>query len=65
VLFSSAPRGSNDEGFSDDRCACFFDPDTWCDYVTSAGFVELDHYDRLPGLPRASQPWLATVWRKT
>jgi hypothetical protein len=34
------------------------------DYVTAAGFVELDHYYRPPGLPRARQPWLATVWRK-
>ena len=65
VLFSSNPRGNNEEGFSDDRYACFFDLDTWCDYVTSAGFVELDHYYRPPGLPRDSQPWLATLWRKT
>jgi SAM-dependent methyltransferase len=39
ILFSSNPRGNNEEGFSDDRYACFFDLDTWCDYVTSAGFV--------------------------
>ncbi len=64
VLFSSNPRGNNEEGLSDDRYACFFDLDTWRDYVTSAGFVELDHYYRPPGLPRDRQPWLATVWRK-
>ena len=64
VLFSSNPRGNNEEGFSDDRYACFFDLATWRDYVTSAGFVELDHYYRPPGLPRDRQPWLATVWRK-
>jgi SAM-dependent methyltransferase len=64
VLFSSNPRGSNEEGWSDGRYACFFDLDTWRDYVTAAGFVELDHYYRPPGLPRARQPWLATVWRK-
>jgi SAM-dependent methyltransferase len=64
VLFSSNPRGTNEEGLSDDRYACFFDLDTWRDYVTSAGFVELDHYYRPPGLPRDRQPWLATVWRK-
>jgi hypothetical protein len=34
------------------------------DYVTAAGFVELDNYYRPPGSPRARQPWLATVWRK-
>jgi|SRR5438105_155448 len=46
------------------RYACFFDLDTWRDYVTAAGFVELDHYYRPPGLPRERQPWLASVWRK-
>lgn len=64
ILFSSNPRGNNEEGFSDGRYACFFDLDTWRDYVTSAGFVELDHYYRPPGLPLDRQPWLATVWRK-
>ena len=64
VLFSSNPRGSNEEGWSDGRYACFFDLDTWRDYVTAAGFVELDHYYRPPGLPRERQPWLASVWRK-
>ena len=28
--------------------------------MTAAGFVELEHYYRPPGLPRAQQPWLAT-----
>ncbi len=64
VLFSSNPRGNNEEGLSDGRYACFFDLDTWRDYVTAAGFDELDHYYRPPGLPRGRQPWLATVWRK-
>ena len=64
VLFSSNPRGDNEEGFSDGRYACFFDLDTWRDYAISAGFVELHHYYRPPGLPRERQPWLATVWRK-
>jgi SAM-dependent methyltransferase len=64
VLFSSNPRGNNEEGFSDGRYACFFDRDTWRDYVTAAGFDELDHYYRPLGLPRERQPWLATVWRK-
>src|SRR4029077_17125419 len=35
VLFSSNPRGNNEEGFSDGRYACFFDLDTWRDYMTS------------------------------
>ena len=49
---------------SDGRYACFFDLNTWRDYVTAAGFAELDYYYRPPGLPRERQPWLATVWRK-
>jgi SAM-dependent methyltransferase len=64
VLFSSNPRGNNEEGLSDDRYACFFDLDTWRDYVVSAGCLEVGHYYRPPGLPRHKQPWLATVWRK-
>ena len=64
VLFSSNPRGNNEEGFSGDRYSCFFDLDTWRDYVTAAGFIEVKHYYRPPGRPRHQQPWLATVWRK-
>ncbi len=64
VQFTSNPRGNNEEGFSDGRYACFFDLDTWRDYMISAGFAGLDHYYRPPGLPRERQPWLATVWRK-
>jgi SAM-dependent methyltransferase len=29
VLFSSNPRGNNEEGLSGDRYGCFFDLDTW------------------------------------
>jgi SAM-dependent methyltransferase len=64
VLFCSNPRGNNDEGFSNGRYSCFFDLETWRDYVTAAGFAELHHYFRPAGLPRDRQPWLATVWRK-
>ena len=64
VLFCSNPRGNNQEGFSGGRYSCFFDLDTWRDYVTAAGFFELQHYYRPPGLPCRKQPWLATVWRK-
>ena len=41
------------------------DLETWRAYVTAAGFRELHHYYRPPGRPRAEQPWLATVWRKS
>jgi hypothetical protein len=60
----SNPRGSNEDGLSDDHYACFFNIDTWRDYFTSAGFLEVGHYYCPPGLPRHRQPWLATVWRK-
>ena len=60
VLFCSNPRGNNEEGLSGDRYSCFFDLDTWRDYITSAGFVEVGHYYRPPGLPRHKQPWLAS-----
>jgi SAM-dependent methyltransferase len=63
VLFCSNPRGNNEEGFSGDRYSCFFDFDTWSNYVSAAGFIELRHYYRPAGLPRHRQPWLATVWR--
>ena len=64
VLFSSNPRGNNEEGMSGGRYSCFFDLDTWRRYLGAAGFEEIHHYYRPPGLPRARQPWLATVWRK-
>ena len=65
VLFSSNPRGSNQEGWSDERYGAYWDLDTWRRYVSAAGFVELEHYYRPPGVPREQQPWLATVWRRS
>jgi SAM-dependent methyltransferase len=64
VLFCSNPHGNNEEGLNGDRYCCFFDLDTWRNFVSAAGFVELRHYYRPPGLPRHRQPWLATVWRR-
>lgn len=64
VLFCSNPIGNNEEGLSGDRYSCYFDLDTWRQYVGAAGFAEVRHYYRPPGLPRHKQPWLATVWRK-
>ena len=65
VLFCSNPRGRNEEGWAGGRFGCFHDLETWRAYVSAAGFRELRHYYRPPGRPRAQQPWLATVWRKT
>lgn len=64
VLFSSNPRGNNQEGLAEGRYGCFHDLATWRGYVSAAGFAELNHYYRPPGRPRERQPWLATVWRR-
>ncbi len=64
VLFSSNPRGRNEEGWSGGRYGAYHDLDTWRCHVSAAGFVELDHYYRPAGLPREKQPWLASVWRR-
>ncbi len=64
VLFSSNPHGPNREGWSGDRYCCYLDLDTYREFLTAAGFVELEHYYRPTGRPRAEQPWLASVWRR-
>lgn len=63
VLFSSNPRGDNQEGWQGDRYGAYHDLEAWCRQMTQAGFTELEHYYRPEGLPRDQQPWLATVWR--
>lgn len=65
VLFSSNPHGHNEEGWNRGRYGVYHEVDTWRAFVAAAGFVELTHYYRPPGLPREQQPWLATLWRKT
>lgn len=64
VLFSSNPRGANEEGWSRGRYGVHHDLEAWRGYLSDAGFVELEHYYRPAGLPRERQPWLATVWRR-
>lgn len=64
VLFCSNPRGDNQEGLNGLRYGFYYDYDTWHAQVSGAGFAEIRHYYRPPGLPRDQQPWLATVWRK-
>lgn len=64
VLFSSIPRGNNEEGWTRGRYGAYHDLDAWRGYLTGAGFTELEHYFRPEGLPREQQPWLASVWRK-
>jgi len=65
VLFASNPHGHNDEGWNRGRYGAYHDLATWSRYLAAAGFVLLDHYYRPSGLPRAQQPWLATVSRRS
>ncbi len=64
ALFSSNPHGNNEEGWNRDRYGAHHDLATWRSFMTTAGFTELEHYYRPDGLPRAQQPWLASVWRR-
>jgi SAM-dependent methyltransferase len=64
VLFSSNPRGQNQEGWSGERYGVYYDWQRWNELLTAAGFGEITHYYRPPGVPREQQPWLASLWRK-
>ena len=64
ILFSSNPRGENQEGWNGDRYGAYHDRETWQVFLKAAGFTEVDNFYRPPGLPREQQPWLASVWRK-
>ena len=64
VLFASNPRGNNEEGWNGDRYGVYHDLDAWRRFVEAAGFQEITHYYRPPGLPREQQPWLASVWKR-
>jgi SAM-dependent methyltransferase len=63
VLFSSNPRGTNEEGWQNGRYGAWHDLAAWRRFMTAAGFAELEHYYRPDGMPRDQQPWLASVWR--
>jgi SAM-dependent methyltransferase len=64
VLFSSNPRGQNEENWRSGRYGAYHDLPAWRAYLTAAGFLELEHYYRPTGLVREEQPWLCTVWRR-
>ena len=64
VLFSSNPRGRNEEGWNSGRYGVYHDLESWSRYTSAAGFVEITHYYRPDGMPREQQPWLASVWRR-
>lgn len=63
VLFSSNPHGDNREGWSGERYGAYHDLSSWRQLLAEAGFREIGHYYRPPGLPPAQQPWLASLWR--
>ncbi|WP_395666589.1 class I SAM-dependent methyltransferase [Methylocella sp.] len=64
VLFSSIPRGRDEEGWSRARYGVYHSLESWRGFGETAGFQEIRHYYRPDGLPRERQPWLASVWRK-
>jgi SAM-dependent methyltransferase len=64
VLFSSIPRGDNEEGWSRGRYGVNHDLASWRRHLDDAGFDEVEHYYRPPGRPCAQQPWLAVVARR-
>jgi SAM-dependent methyltransferase len=63
VLFSSNPRGDNEEGWQGDRYGCYWNLERWRRFVVEAGYKEVTHYFRPAGEPPERQRWLATVWR--
>ena len=44
VLFSSNPRGDNEEGWNGERYGVYYNLKRWRELVTTAGFVEITHY---------------------
>ncbi len=64
VLMSSNPRGRDKEGWNGERYGRYHSLAGWRAFMGAAGFVEIEHYYRPTGLPRAEQPWLVTVWRR-
>ena len=64
VLFCSNPRGDGQEGWQGERYGAWHDLPAWRQFMSAAGFLELEHYYRPEGLPREQQPWLASVWRR-
>lgn len=64
ILFASNPRGNDEEHWYGERYGRYHSLEGWRDFMTGAGFSELQHYYRPQGLPREQQPWLASVWRR-
>jgi SAM-dependent methyltransferase len=65
VLFSSNPRGNDEQGFSGGRFGVFYRDETWMELVQHCGFEPVRQYFRPPNAPPHEQFWFATVWRKS
>ena len=65
VLFASIPHGDDEAGWNGQRYSTFHAPASWRRFMSTAGFVELEHYFRPEGRPRDEQRWFASAWRRT
>lgn len=63
VLFTSNPRGDDEEGWSGSRYGVWHSLAGWRAFVGAAGFEELEHYFRPADKPPEERRWLASVWR--
>ena len=64
ILFSSNPRGNNEECWYGDRFGSYHDLEGWRSFMNDAQFTEIEYFYRPAGLPIEQQPWLASVWKK-
>ena len=64
ILFSSMPRGNDEEDVAGKRFGVYYRDETWLTLVKKAGFEPIHHYYRPAGVPHEEQRWLASVGRK-
>ncbi|QWD31459.1 class I SAM-dependent methyltransferase [Polynucleobacter paneuropaeus] len=64
ILFSSNPRGNNEESWYGDRFGSYHDLEGWRSFMMNSQFTEIEHYYRPEGIPIEQRPWLASVWKK-
>lgn len=69
VLFTSNPRGNDEQGFSGGRFGRYYRDETWLALLAglnlkTGGFKPIQQYYRPPNAPPDQQRWFATVWRK-
>jgi 2-polyprenyl-3-methyl-5-hydroxy-6-metoxy-1,4-benzoquinol methylase len=64
ILFSSNPRGNDEQSLQGQRFGAYHSPESWCEFLRKAQFEQVEHYYRPEGLPREQQPWFVSVWRK-